>query len=79
MIGSVAEVRERMERRLKARERRGRSAAIDASINGRRGCVPIYVPGAPMRCVACGSGAFHVGRTTAECGRCGMAMPLASD
>lgn len=73
MIGSISEVRDRLARRT---QRRGKSAAIDASVKGRRGCIPVYSPGLPMRCPSCGHGAFSIGRATAECGRCGMALPL---
>lgn len=34
-----------------------------------------YRPG--MDCPCCGWGAFYVGRTSAECGRCAAAIPLA--
>ena len=40
-----------------------------------RGYVIRYRDG--MECPGCGHGAFHIGRLSAECGKCGTALPLA--
>lgn len=40
-----------------------------------RGYAILYRDG--MDCPGCGHGAFHVGRQSAECGRCGTALGLA--
>jgi len=36
-----------------------------------------YHEGESNRCPQCGNKSWHVGRTTAECGRCGHPLPLA--
>lgn len=38
---------------------------------------PLYSGGA--RCPSCAGGAWHVGRASAECARCGTALPLSPD
>lgn len=40
-----------------------------------RGYRPAYTVG--TACPGCGHGAWLVGRASAECGRCGTALPLA--
>lgn len=39
----------------------------------------LYWPGEVNRCPQCGSKSWHVGRSTAECGRCNHPLPLARD
>ena len=38
---------------------------------------PTYRPGEAMRCPACGSRAWNVGRVTAECSGCEAVLPIA--
>ncbi|RIA44068.1 hypothetical protein DFR49_2304 [Hephaestia caeni] len=42
-----------------------------------RGYRPVYSVG--CRCPGCASGAWFVGRVSAECARCGTALPLGPD
>lgn len=53
------------------------SLAIAASLAGSRGYVPSFRAGLANHCPACGHGAFHVGRVTAECGACLTPLPIA--
>lgn len=43
----------------------------------RRGFQPLYHAGEANRCPGCGGQSWHVGRMSAECGRCHTAIPLA--
>lgn len=43
----------------------------------RRGLAVLYRPGEPNHCPGCGGRNWLVGRHSAECGRCAMALPLA--
>lgn len=53
-------------------------AAIDyRARNSLRGYQPSYASGSA--CPACGHRAWHVGRHSAECGRCGTALPLSPE
>lgn len=54
----------------------GRSARPAAMALAGRLAIPAYVPGRVNRCVQCHHEAFHVGRLTAECGRCGLPLPV---
>lgn len=42
----------------------------------RRPAIPVYVIERTNRCPDCHGEAFFVGRVTAECGGCGMPLPL---
>ncbi|WP_156442240.1 MULTISPECIES: hypothetical protein [unclassified Sphingomonas] len=42
-----------------------------------RGYAPLYHGAAP--CPACGGTHWHVGRHSAECARCGTALPLSPE
>lgn len=46
---------------------------------GRRGLAVLYRPGEANHCPGCGGRNWHVGRQTAECGRCATALPLAPE
>ncbi|HEU4958988.1 MAG TPA: hypothetical protein VFT56_01155 [Sphingomonas sp.] len=51
-------------------------ASVDyRAIQPQRGYLPVYRTG--TACPGCGYRAFLVGRASAECGRCGTALPLA--
>lgn len=52
-----------------------RPAAKPATTIRRRGYLVQYRDG--MDCPGCGHGAFHIGRQSAECGKCGTALPFA--
>lgn len=54
---------------------RARRAAIAAP---RRPAIPVFVAGRVNRCPDCHSEAFTVGRITAECGGCGLPLPIVS-
>lgn len=43
-----------------------------------RRAVPVFALGRPNRCPDCHGEAFTVGRITAECGGCGMPLPIVS-
>ena len=54
------------------------AAAIDyRALQPARGYQPAYAAGGA--CPGCGHRAWHVGRRSAECGRCGTALPLAPE
>lgn len=59
----------RMSKRLVA------EIALLASI-AQRGAVTLFYPGEPNHCPRCHGTAWHVGRITAECARCGTPLPL---
>ncbi|WP_432769779.1 MAG: hypothetical protein HEQ22_03265 [Sphingopyxis sp.] len=44
----------------------------------RRPAIPVYAIGRANRCPDCHSEAFTVGRITAECGGCGLPLPIVS-
>lgn len=44
-----------------------------------RGYHQLYHPGETNRCPGCGRMHWYVGRVSAECGFCGVAVMLASD
>lgn len=44
----------------------------------RRPAIPVFVAGRVNRCPDCHSEAFTVGRITAECGGCGLPLPIVS-
>ena len=44
----------------------------------RRPAIPVYAIDRPNRCPDCHGEAFFVGRVTAECGGCGMPLPVVS-
>lgn len=44
-----------------------------------RGYLAVYRPGESNRCPSCGRQNWMVGRSTAECGFCDTAVPIASD
>ena len=46
-----------------------------AGVQLSRGYRPLYHGGA--RCPGCNSSNWHIGRSSAECARCGTALPLA--
>lgn len=64
--------------RLQPVPRRRASAAIDASLSGRRGVLPAHVSGREASCPNCGHRGWHVGRVTVECGACHLPLPLMS-
>lgn len=43
-----------------------------------RGYAPVYRRGEVNRCPGCGRTGWHVGRTSAECAFCALALPLAA-
>lgn len=43
-----------------------------------RAAIPVYAIDRPNRCPDCHGEAFFVGRVTAECGGCGMPLPIVS-
>lgn len=45
---------------------------------GRRPAIPVYAVGRVNRCPDCHGEAFTVGRITAECGGCGLPLPVVS-
>jgi hypothetical protein len=52
----------------------GRAPAFDP---GRSGLAVLYRLGETNHCPGCGGRNWHIGRETAECGRCATALPLA--
>jgi len=54
-----------------------RARVADDLRSGQRGYHAVYRPGEPMRCPSCGGAHWHVGRTTAECGFCGLPLAIA--
>jgi hypothetical protein len=66
--------------RLQARQQelapKSASRALDATFGRRRSSLSPYMPGEGHQCPSCGHRGILVGRSTAECGRCGTPMPL---
>lgn len=54
------------------------SAAIAASLAGRRGCLPCWYPHGRNVCPSCGNQTWLVGRTSAECTSCELPLPFAN-
>lgn len=75
---TVTSLRQIVDRLIPARPRSA-SAAINASLSGRRGVLPAVVPGRLSECPNCGHHGWHVGRVTAECAACHLPLPIAAE